>query len=303
MRFACGGVVWLLRVVVVLQCVGVAGKYLFSSSETESDVYGLMYFDRDWPEEVAQRIDDGGSWACLIGAGLALFCPVIARVFKSKAVSGESTGRLRQVCRIGESLGLMTVALWMLLLAWTHSVRGEPFAEWALGEHAVRYLCPIVIFVWSGWQVESEESWRRSIGVGLLVIASAATFAVHGYKALQWYGPFVDLILLTDARWTHFGLEQATTERGLWVIGVIDIVVASLLILTRWRWVALYMAVWGFIVTLSRTTAFGLDGWSETLIRSANGGVPLALWINLCLNGPVTATDHSQEIHRGCLTD
>jgi len=277
--FANGVVLWTLRVVILLQCLGVGGRYLFSSSETESDVYGLLFFDRDWPEEVAQRIDDGGAWACLLAVGLAISCAALADVRGAKTKPDAARDLPGKLCRLGEVFGLAVIALWMLALAETHSVRGEPYAQWTLGEHAVRILGPIALILLGGCRWDCAVCWRRSAGTVLLFIASASTFIAHGYKAIELYGPFLDLILLTDLRWTQFGLEQVTAEQTLWTIGIIDIIVAALLLLTRWRWLALYMAAWGVIVSLSRMTAFGTEAWPETLLRTANGGVPLVLWL------------------------
>ena len=64
--------IWCLRVVVFLQCVGVGGRYFFSSNEVESDVYGWLFFDHSWPEVTAQRIDDFGALGCLAAGCVVL---------------------------------------------------------------------------------------------------------------------------------------------------------------------------------------------------------------------------------------
>ena len=59
---------WVLRWVVVIQCVGLGGRYLLSSGETESDIYGWLYFDLLWPERICQGIDDAGMVLTLVAA-------------------------------------------------------------------------------------------------------------------------------------------------------------------------------------------------------------------------------------------
>jgi hypothetical protein len=41
------------------------------------------------------------------------------------------------------------------------------------------------------------------------------------------------------------------------------------------------MAIWGFVTAVSRVTAFGWERWPDLMIRAANGGIPLLLWIEM----------------------
>ncbi len=63
------------------------------------------------------------------------------------------------------------------------------------------------------------------------------------------------------------------------VIGVLDLLVAFFLLTLQSRFAVGYMAAWGLVTASSRTTAFGFDAWPETLLRAANGGVPIAIMI------------------------
>ena len=267
---------WCLRFVLLVQCIGVGGRYYFSENETESDVYGLLYFDHEWPEETAQRIDDIGTLACF-GAGWVILLAGFLRLGEATSYSlGE------RIALILEAVAGLTILSWMLTLSVTHMIRGELYAELTLGEHAVRYLVPVAFLLisWRAWNPSSTYKLAR----WLLAIACAATFLVHGYKAIQIYGQFTDLILLTDAEWFGLELEQSTTESILFVIGVVDIIVAVLVVAIRFRAVALYMVIWGVMTASSRMTAFGIAAWPETLIRVANWGAPLALVLLLTIS-------------------
>ncbi|TWU22254.1 hypothetical protein Pla52o_33100 [Novipirellula galeiformis] len=263
---AMSGVYRCLLLVLVLQCVGVAGRYYWSPNEMESDVYGLLYFDWSWSEEVAQRIDDVGTLGCCVAA---FFVALTARLSLCPG-EAKSGALLPWVSRFVFRASLAWILLWMFLLALIFMIRGDAFSELALGEHAVRYGLPMALLVFSIPRI-------RFIGLWVLRFAVAATFMVHGYKAIQFYGPFTDLILLSDAKWLGSSVDQSAAERGLLVIGVIDVVAGVLLLVTRWRAIAVYMACWGVVTALSRMTAFGFNAWPESLIRVANGGVPLAL--------------------------
>jgi hypothetical protein len=273
-------ILWCLRLVVVLQCIGLAGKYFLSTYESESDVYGFLFFDHGWPESVAQQIDDAGAITCLVAGLITVLCGLL---FKPGRVSSFVT-----------FVSLLTVFVWFLAISITHMLRGEPFALLSLGEHAVRYTVPFALAILliplrisNDMRPKSEFAERNAAfsqhldqwAMTLLVLASSATFLVHGYKAFVRYGPFTDLILLSDARWFGLELSQSTAESALVVIGIIDILVALLLITTRWRVIAIYMAFWGLLTSISRMTALGFAAWPETLIRAANWGAPLAFVI------------------------
>ena len=201
-----------------------------------------------------------------------------SRYDNSQTCSTNSSTLQPRIAWTMEAIAASVVAIWMLAFAVTHMVRGDEYAELTLGEHAVRYAAPLALpLLLVCMNPQYIRNGLHNIWMAVLAIASAATFAVHGYKAFECYGPFVDLILLTDMRLTGFQLEQSNAESALVIIGVVDIVVAGLLLATRWKVIAFYMLLWGIVTAASRMTAFGWSAWPETLIRTANWGVPLAL--------------------------
>ncbi|WP_372720376.1 hypothetical protein [Novipirellula sp.] len=262
---------WLI-LVLLLQCFGVVGRYCWATNETESDVYGLLYFDWGWSEAFAQHVDDFGALSCGAAAVLVLLTASASLPLEGAwAANGKSGGTSRGWFRpFVFRVSLAWIFVWMFLLALIFMIRGDRFSELSLGEHAVRYGLPLALLTFS-------FSQTRSAGVWMLRVAAAATFIVHGYKAMQLYGPFTDLILISDASWLELQIEQVTAERALWAIGLVDIVAGIVLLTFRWGAVPVYMGCWGVITALSRMTAFGGDAWPETLIRAANGGVPFAL--------------------------
>ncbi len=264
-------IIWSLRIVIAIQCVGIAGRYVLSTIESESDIYSYLFFDFGWPENLAQTLDDVGAFGCLIAA-MAL----IANGFVSSKATKEQASRRISVSRFVDVSALLFVAIWTFTLAFAHSVRGELFAELALGEQAVRFTTPIVMLLLLGG-LERSSRKLAYFAICLLTVATVTTFVVHGYKAIQSYGAFTDLILLTDQRLLHFEFRQATAEKLLLVIGWADIIVAALLLVTRWRVIAVYLMLWGLITAASRMTAFGMNAWPDTLIRAANAGAPLVL--------------------------
>ncbi|QDV23526.1 hypothetical protein [Aureliella helgolandensis] len=277
-----------LRAVIAMECFGVGGRYLFGSFETESDIYGWLYFDCQWPEGLAQGIDTFGAILTL-ATGLLLCLTGWAKRWQSSQSSW--TGLVRNL----DGPAAAWIAAWMLLLAMAHMMRAAVYAEISLAEHAVRYVAPVALLLLGRGLVPDVAAERRStpskLAIRLLLVATSATFAAHGYKAMEHYGPFTDLILLSDLQWPQWNLTQETAERLLTTIGVVDLVVAFLLLASQSRAVALYMAAWGFMTAASRITALGVDAWPETVVRIANGGVPLVIavyWLTLQKRPPPT---------------
>ena len=263
---------WSLRIVIAIQCLGVAGQFVLSEFETESSVYGFLFFECDWPEPLSQLIDDIGAYGCLAAAFVVLGNGFVSNWFSEQDVDSVTS----KIFRLADTGVLLFVATWAFALAATQMIRDGVFAELTIGEQAVRFVTPIALLVLTGkWIVTSEK--RLRIGAGLLAVATAITFAVHGYKAQQLYGPFTDLILLSNQRIFHFDITQSTAERILTVIGWLDLLLAALLLTIRWRGVVIYMTLWGMITAFSRVSAFGIVAWPETLVRSANSGAPFVL--------------------------
>lgn len=275
-----------LRIVVAIQGFGLAGRYLFSSFEIETDVYELLFFDLGYSENLAQAFDDLGVYVCLITSIVVLLneiCLLSLSARKTESISLKILGRL-------ESAGLVLSAVWVVMISIAHSIRGEPFARLALGEDAVRFVVPLALLLLCS--AASLNSGRLARFVfWILAVSSAVTFGVHGYKAIQIHGPFVDLILLSDMNWSHWGLEQTTAERMLKLIGWIDLGLAVILLIGRWPIVLYYMTVWGLLTAFSRLTAFGMIAWPETMMRVANWGVPLVLILML------RSIHQSQNVH------
>jgi hypothetical protein len=258
--------VWILRGTLLLQASGVAASLLFATLEHESDIFGLLYFDWNWPEAAAQRFEDYGTRGFLAAAVLLAVVPAFCAFFR-RSLDGPAWTR-------GQVPLLLYVALWQFLMAATYSYRGGTFLpQWIVPEQAVRYAAPLAILLLlperqSG--APSPARWRRSLQV--LRWSAALTFAAHGVKAIYLSPQFVTLLVGTFP-----ALPESMANQALLTIGMIDLVAAGLLVTTRWRLVAAWMVFWGLLTSLSRITALGLDVYPEVLLRTGNWSVPLAL--------------------------
>ncbi len=162
------------------------------------------------------------------------------------------------------------ISLWLALLAIaTEQLGGKAFSEVTPLAHAVRYVVPIALWLFA--------RGKQELAIGLLRGSLALTFATHGYEALQAHPGFIDLLIPTARRWFGLRLRESEARQILTVIGWMDITLALLVCLKRWRWLAGYMGLWGMLTLASRISAWGLEQWPESTIRLANGTVPLTL--------------------------
>ncbi len=177
-------------------------------------------------------------------------------------------------------LGL--AAAWALseaFFSWRANL-GNPFPATDPYGHAARYVAPLALLtLWSGRGSHVRTEW-------VLRLAVAGTFIGHGLCS-WWLKPeFIDLILgsmdtFLGEDWEAAGERQVFAEDALAWIAAQDFVLAVLIVIPkRLRWVALWMAIWGFVTGLSRLTAFDWDRWHETFVRICNGGIPLLLWLH-----------------------
>jgi hypothetical protein len=174
----------------------------------------------------------------------------------------------------------MFVAAWCLLLAMSHLWRGGMDATWTLAERAVGYVVPwaLLMLVPSG----AEHSVSRNLAddaFGLLRFAAAVTLITQGIHSLCAGPPIIDLLVRWGKNLFGWDLTPDLAETCLATLGKIDILAALLLVTTRWRMVAAYMAVCGLVTAASQISpTFDWDAYSETMLRAANAGVPLAIF-------------------------
>ena len=243
---------WCLRITVAGQCLAAARNALFAGSE----VNGWLFMVAEVPESVARLTDQVAAGLLLAVAASALLRPI-------------------------RSLLLFNAA-WMAAIAAAVFANPGATVDWlAPTAHGVRFAAPLALALLTGPGAEglSGGSARAKAALWVLLLGAAATFVAHGIEALEHYGRFVDLIIGSAKRWLDWSISQDLAEKLLTAIGVQDLILAALLLSRRWRWVAGWMAVWGLCTALSRVTAMGPGSWHQTLIRSANGGVPLALFL------------------------
>lgn len=227
-----------LAAAAAVACVGTAVRQLLYGGP----VFSWLYFEADWTEFWALRIERGASFALLALAPL-LFWP-----------------RARAAAALA-SAWLFAVALCTTALAARHEVLQLP-------AQATRWLAPLALVLPLAARLPAQ--W-------LLRVAAAAVFAAHGVEALLGEPLFVDYLLGLPAGST---LGQKWAEALLRLIGGVDLLAAACILLPKpIRLCAAWMALWGLATATLRVVFGGWGAWPETTVRLANGLVPLALWL------------------------
>lgn len=270
-------VVWLLGGALLLRGLSLAHKYLWAEFETETPIFEVLLFDIGVSESYALPVDNAGTWCYLFAAIIALSVGNVRAFCKSPA--GRRT----------TSAALLFCLLWELLLVLATLGRGGLFmVQWTPATDALRIAAPLALFRLANSRISNDghsnndrrNSGNRIVPTGIwtiLRIASAATFIGHGVKAIFLHPQYITLLVASTSNLVGQSLPQLLAERILCCIGIIDLLLAGLMLTTRWRWVAIYMAAWGGITALSRMTAGGWAMWPESLLRASHVAGPLVV--------------------------
>ena len=233
-----------LRVTIAAMCVALACHAL----AYEDQIFSALYLDFGWSEESALAVDHAGAIGLLLCAAL-LWVP---RAWPA----------------------LLFVSAWTAALMITRAAGEEQQPLLVPFTHAVRYLAPLALALLIA---RRGDPHAESMALWILRVAAAATFLGHGARALLLHANYVDLILMAGRR--MLGVEIAEDAAGslLQLIGAVDVVLAVSILGARWRAVPAYMAIWGAVTVASRMVHSGLEAWTETVLRTPNWGVPLAI--------------------------
>lgn len=171
------------------------------------------------------------------------------------------------VVALRERRAAYVVAAWFFCEAAFETVAGhEPLSVLELGCHAARYGVPLAVA-------------QPRIMVPVLRVTASLTFLGHGVEALSLEPMFI-AYLQTAADLAGQPLPQAGAALLLRVIGTVDLVVGTALLVRGPRpWLTGYMTAWGTITALARVVYAGPAGIVDALVRAANGGAPLVLWL------------------------
>lgn len=239
----------MLRIAVALQCLGAAWWFEHGSSALES--YALI--ELGWNVEAAGWVDRVQSVALLVGAAVTLFRPRRAP--------------------------LVAVALLFAAEALFHGLGDERFSRFAPFAAGIRIAAPCALAL-----LTPPRPLPDAAALWVLKAGIATAFVAHGLEAWFRNPAFVDLVLAFDLRLGDWGpgLRESDARAILVAIAAHDWVLPAALLVTRWRWVPLWMGIWGGAAALARIVQGGWDLWPEALLRTSHGLAPFAVVALLC---------------------
>lgn len=104
-------------------------------------------------------------------------------------------------------------------------------------------------------------------------------FFVHGLGCVWMHPGYIDYLIGTGATFTGSFIKQSVAESILLIIGMIDIVIAILVLIKPFRFLLLWMVIWGFLTSLLRIIDAGVFNYAEFLIRIPHFILPLVCFI------------------------
>lgn len=174
------------------------------------------------------------------------------------------------------------VGFWVFFLGANSFFQDDSFAaDYTFFSQAIRYCAPMGIGYYM-YQKHSDH-FRAERGLNLLLaLGISMTFIAHGIEAINHNPEFVDFIIRIFRKYFSLNISQSDAESMLRAIGLIDVALGVSLLFESNRQVLLYMAFWGFLTAIVRIFySPSIPGLESALIRSANGGAPLVLWLFL----------------------
>lgn len=180
------------------------------------------------------------------------------------------------------AFGVRAGAGWTALHALSYDVTAAlsqgPTALLEVPAHAVRFGVGLALVL---LPVSDDDGGDEVSALWVLRVCAAATFAGHGVKAMMVAPSFVALL---EAGLRPLGLDPTLAQAStlLRAIGLVDIVMAVAILLPTVPLVPLaYMAAWGLCTATTRILHGPPLGMDDALVRVANGGVPLSLFVGL----------------------
>lgn len=233
-------------IVLFLQTVGQGGQMIFRSSAIESYLFlGLGISD-----SITSIIDTTVGCLLVLVTGINIWRPN------------------RLIC--------IAVGLFFVLESIADTYMGGSFsAKYALASHAARFgLAFGVAFLAEANSFKSN----RNFAVNVIQFSICLTFVAHGLEAINHHPQFVDFIIGTTHKVTSLRISEPHATAFLLVVGMIDVLVAILVVSKINDKIALiYMLCWGLLTASIRIIYWAEMGFFPFWLRSSHWGIPLLL--------------------------
>lgn len=173
------------------------------------------------------------------------------------------------------SLGIITVFLVSYSLL-NYLNGGKAFLELSLISAISKWWLPaLTIYVLSlfyNYQQPLNGWFTFGIQFSIFLI-----FMSHGIGCFLKNSLYVDYIIGFVGDYTPFSIRQRGAEQLLIIIGIIDVVVAVLVLIKPFKYLLYWLIFWGFLTSLLRIVDASILNYVEFLMRVPHFGLPLVL--------------------------
>lgn len=175
------------------------------------------------------------------------------------------------------------IGLYLIFLVYaTMDQGGNPFSDYTLAAFAMRLVTPFVFILVLSKSLQTRfPKSSNQVAVWLMILASCATFFMHGIEAFMAHPWFVDMTITMASNLVGWAISQSLAEQMLMIVGIIDIVSAVALLVFRSKIALIWMIIWGFFTCLLRLVNYGFGAMPDAIIRLPHGLLPLILYMVL----------------------
>lgn len=247
--FSLTGVYQILRVTLVLYILAFVFK-LYKGS----DISAMLVVARGWSEGAAYWTEKG----------LAIFLILLVIWLFVKPV-------------VLNTLLLLTFLIINAIIVYENA--GRHFYELSFLSALAKWILPLLYLSVFLTLKKQGKGFTPDWLLFLTRVSLFIIFFVHGLGCLWLHPGYIDYMIGTWATFTGSFMKQAVAENILIAIGVVDIIIAVMVLLKPFKYVLLWMVLWGFLTSLLRIVDAGVFNYPEFLIRIPHFILPLACLI------------------------
>lgn len=155
---------------------------------------------------------------------------------------------------------------------------GKAFLELSLISAVSKWWLPFLTLI----AINAHYNQKHSLNRGFLFGIQLSIFLIfmsHGIGCFLKNALYIDYIIGFVGDYTPFSIKQYQAEQLLNIIGIIDVIVAVLVLLKPSKSLLYWLIFWGFLTALLRIVDAGIFNYTEFLIRAPHFGLPIAMLI------------------------
>jgi hypothetical protein len=155
---------------------------------------------------------------------------------------------------------------------------GKAFLELSLISAVSKWWLPLLTSIAINAYYNQKVSLKRGFLFGIQ-LSIFLIFMSHGIGCFLKNALYIDYIIGFIGDYTPFSIKQYQAEQLLNIIGIIDVIVAVLVLVKPSKSLLYWLIFWGLLTSLLRIVDAGIFNYTEFLIRAPHFGLPIAMLI------------------------